>query len=171
MNQTRGSNVRSQLWYAMLDAERESRFFAKVADYNRRMHTTLAVSIMIMSLAAGVTLLLPAPALSTVISFLLIGSITAVMIVFDFSGRAQTARIVSEQTRAICLELKQLWYRGPETALPEFVSDLERRMDAIVRIDSTLNDKLNAQCAKDAYKVIEDEVLQRGAGTPAASAS
>jgi hypothetical protein len=43
MNQIRGSNVRSQLWYAMLDAERESRFFAKIADDNRRMHTTLAV--------------------------------------------------------------------------------------------------------------------------------
>ena len=162
------TSVRSQLWYALLDAERMSRFFAKVADRNRMWHTVLSIATMVASLSAGVTLLLPIDnvwsAMSTVILFLAVSTMTAVMIVFDFSGRAQAARIVADQVREICLELKQAWYRGPESNSQESISNLERRLDTIVRIDPTLDDKLDKQCAEDAYKVIQDELGRRGAG-------
>ena len=92
------SSVRAQLWYALLDAERTSRFFAKVADRNRNWHLYLSLCTIVLTLVAGVTLLQPiadvVTAFSTIALFLSIGSLTAVLLVYDFSGRAQAARIV-----------------------------------------------------------------------------
>jgi hypothetical protein len=163
--QTRATGVRSQLWYALLDAERESRYFAKVADRNKRLYMFFSVVTMIFSLTAGATLLMATPIGWTVGLFLLVSSLTALMIVYDFSGHARSARIASDLIRGVCLELKQAWYRGPELSSLEYVSTLERRLDEIARIDHIIDDKLNKQCADDAYKVILDEIEQRGTRT------
>ena len=88
-----------------------------------------------------------------------------------FSARAKTANIVADQVREISLELKQAWYRGPESNSQEYISDLERRLDTIIRIDPTVDDELDKQCAEDAYKVIQDELGRRITGTTVTATS
>ena len=167
-------DVRSQLWYTLLDAERESRYYAKLASRNRWRHTFFSITTMVLSLLAGVTLFMPiASELRpswTASLFLAVSSLTAVMIVWDFSGHAKAAQIASELIRGLCTEARQAWYRGPEVISQEDVSDLERRLDAITRVDSTLDDKLTSQCAADAYNVIQNELARRGETAPDARA-
>lgn len=168
-------DARSQHWRALWDAERVSRYYTKLADRNKKWHTFLSILTMVLSLVAAVTLFIPVEGdwipYATALLFLAVSSLTAVMFVCDFSGRAQTARIVGDQVREICLELKQAWYKGPELISREDVSRLERRFHAITRVDLTIDDNLNIRCANDANKVLRNEFFPREAGTTATADS
>ena len=74
---TRTHQVRQELLsegYALLDAERESRYFA-----DQRLYMFFSVVTMIFSLTAGATLLMATPIGWTVGLFLLVSSLTALM--------------------------------------------------------------------------------------------
>ncbi len=168
-NGLKQSDVRSPLWYLLHDAERESRYYGRLADRSKKWHSGLSITTMVLSLLAGVTLFIPVEhwvlPYATASLFLAVSSLTAIAIVYDYSGRATSARIASDLIRGLCTEAKQAWYRGPETNLPEYVNALERRLDALTRVDLTVDDKLNKQCADDAYEVLRNELNRRGAGT------
>ena len=159
-------NGRSQLWYNMLDAERLSRYYSGLADRWRKLHMGFSLVTMLSSLAAAMMVLTPIEgswvSWVSVGLFMLVGSLTAVLLVYDFSGRAQIARTVSEQVREIFVDLNRIWYREQWSDSEGVVQDLERKLDAITRVDLTSDNKLNERCGKEAYEAMEYEYGGKG---------
>ena len=154
-------NSRSQLWYNLLDAERLSRYYSGLADRWRKLHMGLSLATMLGSLAAAMMVLSSIEgnwvSWVSVSLFCLVSSLTAVLLVFDFSGRAQIARSVSEQVREIFVELNRIWYREQWSDSEAHIEELERKLDAITRVDLTLDNKLNERCGKETYEAMGGE--------------
>ena len=153
------TDTRAYLWYKMIDSERLYRYYAKLADRWSSFHLRLSLITIIGSLGAGVTLLIPISnvieAWLTVALFLLVASLTSILLVYDFSRKSQIARKTSEQMSEIGLELHDAWYRGEYSF--ETIQELGRRLNAVTENDLGADHKLNEQCAEEAYKVLVAE--------------
>ena len=147
---------KQRIWFDLLDAGRLSRYYAETADWNQRWHLVLSLLTVIGSLVAGTAAFLELPYLSAAL-FLTVASASAVMVLLDYSRKAQVARTISSQLREVEVELRRLWYR--EESDESKLIELEARIDSITRMDElAIDKKRNKRCSDEAYKALEDYI-------------
>lgn len=150
-----------RIWYGILDAERLSRYYGRVSDRQQKLHHGLSVAAIMLSVGGAIILLLSWPAWLVSLLFLALTLVTSLMLVFDFSRRAETARIASRQMRTALSALRDLWtdrYFANPGQLSAKVAELEERMNVDTYVDLIVDDKLNEQCQKEANDVINSEL-------------
>ena len=158
-----------RIWDNMLDVERLSRYYGKIADRYQKRHLGLSMLSILGSLAAAAWLLSPADfvysdAISAAL-FMVVAMATSAMIVYDFSRKAQIARTTSELVREIGVGLNRLWH--DEEPDIRTIEELESRIDAVTRNDLPVDYELNESCNDEAYRVVENfhPREERGRGT------
>ena len=149
------------------DVERLARYYGKTADRQQKKHLGLSLLSVFGSIAAAAWLLSPAEdAYGTAVSaglFLVVALATSVMIVYDFSRRAQIARATSEQVREIGVELGRLWHSDlDDNEIRTAIESLESRIYAVTRNDLPVDDKLNEQYGGEAERIIEKHYSRAG---------
>ena len=149
-----------RLWDNMGDAERFTRYYGFLADRNQRFHLALSLTAILLAVGAGVTLLMPLPEYVTVVVFMSVATVTAIMLVFDFSRRATVARLVSEELRPVPIVLRDLWgarHSADASELSNKLKEVEDKIYAATRVDLLIDYKLHDRCAEDAYRVLEEQ--------------
>ena len=144
----------------MLDAGRQARYYQRVSNRFQGVHFALSMGSIVGSLAAATTLLSPLgdPYIKYLSAsfFFLVAGITAWMIVYDYSRRAQIARTASERLKQVEVKLQRLWYLDQgESTIHTNLEQLEGTIDEITRDDILIDDKLNKRCNQEAWDVIE----------------
>lgn len=139
-----------------------NRYFLAIADRNHRWHLILSLVAIMGSLGAATTLLAAnheAWRVPSALLFFVVSASTALMIVWDFSRKAQIARTAAEQLNEVDVELRRLWH---SVDLPDgqadVIKDIERlegRIDAVTRLDIPTDQTLNEQCNTEAWEAIK----------------
>ncbi len=153
--------VDSRIWNSIWDAERLSRYYGKISDRQQKFHQWLSMATIMLSVGGAITLLLSWPAWAVSLLFLTLTLVTASMLVFDFSRRAETARIASRQMRTVSATLKDLWTSraaAEHNELSRKVGELEERMNVDTYVDLIVDDKINQECQEEAKRVIDAEL-------------
>ena len=139
----------------MIDAQHLLRYYGYLADRYRSRHQFLSFLTIILSTLSAIFLLADLdrswsiPWIVTL--FLFVTTLTSAMFIYDFSGRAQTARLVSEQVREIYIILKQLRLNKGEICK---AYELEGRIDAITRVEINVDEKLSKRTYEEARKAV-----------------
>ena len=141
----------AQVWYGLLDAERNSRYFHRLADRMETWKNVLTFFVIVSSSGAATTLLAQGPEIVSAILFAATVVASLVLYFWDYSGKAAAARIFSDQYRETAQEWKRMWYQdeGLSQAEIEALQDRELRIGLSERIK--VDYKLNERCAKEAY--------------------
>ena len=152
--------IYSRIRYAMGDAETLSRYYGRISDRQQRWHQRLSVATIMLSVGGAIILLLNWPAWVVSLLFLALTLVASLMLVFDFSRRAETARIVSRQMRTVSGALRDL--RTDRTGanldyLSRKAGELEERMNVDTYVDLIVDDKLYDQCKQEADSVLSAE--------------
>lgn len=153
----------SQVWLGLLDAERLSRYYEAMAARLQRWHMALTAFVALGSTGAVSSLVLGAP---DWVAELLAGAVAAVAVWTSYYGHASKAALM-EAARDSCADLalcwRDLWARleglDDAEAWREIQSLKRREEAATARVPAHLgaNERLNEQCAKDAYAVLGSE--------------
>ena len=152
--------VHDRIWSGMLDAERLSRYYGNISDRQQKWNQSLSLASIMLSIVGAIILLWTLPAWVVAGVFLALAFVTSLMMVFDFSRRAETARIVSRQMRNALDELRDLWtdrLTADTEYLSSRVAELEKRMNSDTFVDLVVDDKLNERCQKEADDVLRAE--------------
>ena len=147
----------AQVWYGLLDAERNSRYFHRLADRLETWKKVLTFFVILSSSGAATTLLAQGPELVSALLFVATVIASLALYVWDFSGKAAAARIFRDQYAETALEWKRMWYQdeGLSREQIEALQDRELRigLSETIKVD----DKLNERCAKEAYDYAQAE--------------
>ena len=147
----------AQVWYGLLDAERNCRYFHRLADRLETWKNVLTFFVIVSSSGAATTLLAQGPEILSAILFVATVIASLALYIWDFSGKAAAARIFSDQYSGTALEWKRMWYqdKGLSRADIEALQDRELRigLSETIKVD----DKLNEKCAKEAYDYAQAE--------------
>lgn len=150
--------MREQVWNGILDTDRLIRYYGALADKYARFHRWISFGIISLSGGAVATLLSAVAELMPVnvgaaisaLFFLVVASLGAIALVWDFSAKAATARSFRVQYGYLAVEWEVLWYDGP---IPEKIDDLKMRYERIVGNDDLpLDRKLHDRAESDAYE-------------------
>lgn len=161
--------MREQIWYTMLDAERLSRYYARLSTRFQRKQFWLNIAVAFCSLAAASVLLAQIDVIVPAVLFFVVSGGVTWGIFADYSKKAAIANITTKECSAIAVELRQLWRNpGVPDALERAIS-LEKRLDSITHVGFEIDDKLNEKCAEETYASANQEFGNsegRGAETP-----
>ncbi len=149
--------TKQRIWDNILRVWHLNRCYATVARRMQHLYLLLSVVVIVAStLAAALLLADPLPYTKFIGAFLFFvtASVTAVMVVFDFSRRAQVARTVDALLREIDVELQRLWHQeAPDVDRIEMVED---RIDSATREDVILiGGKLSKKSFKEAFDALD----------------
>ena len=133
----------------LVEAEHLSRYYGVIADRRQNWHFVLSLSTILMSILAAAFVLVELRVELSASLFVVVSTLTAIMLVYDFSGRAQVARGVSERAREIYIDLKHIKYNECQNAM-RLMQELEKRLDASTRVALTVDDKLSEQAYEEA---------------------
>ena len=159
------AEVVERIWHSMADTERLSRYYGRISDTHQKWHLTLSLLAILSSVGAAGTLLVNIHIVVTVVLFWTVTCVTSLMLVFDFSRKSETARITSRRMRSLFLDLRDLWANRADeeiVSLHRKSRELEERLNADTSVDLIVNQKLNEQCAEEAYSVLEAELNGNG---------
>ena len=148
---------RERVWYGMLDAERLTRYYLRLATRFERYNFALNVVIAIFSLGAAAVLLAELPQWISATLFFVVAGAVIWMSYANYSKKHAIALMVSKQCSETVLGWRQLWYDLDAPNGAERASDLERRLNEITDVELNVDDKLNQSCAEEAYEVCQAE--------------
>ncbi len=155
--------MRDQIWLGILDAERQYRYYQQLSDRFRRFHFRLTVFVTIAASAAASALFATLPweadwPIAAVLA--VVAGVTIWLSYANYSGKATAAYIFCDQFAFIASEWRRLWYMSEEDSVVWIevwrLKDRQERVTAGYG-DLALDEKLNEECAKEAYQVVQDE--------------
>ena len=150
-----------QVWLGLLDSERLVRYYGRLGSRLYRWHLAATAFIAIGSTAAAASLLTHLP---TYVSASLSMTVVAVALwssYFDYSKKAAIASTTGDQCGKIAFEWERLWVELinlEDGEVHERVISLKRDMSAVTSSAvqyNLMNDKLNEQCAREAYEAAQ----------------
>ncbi len=144
-----------QVWYGLLDADRQARYFQRLSDKFRWRNRIILLVLFVSASGAATNLLASGPEIASGLIFLATAAASVWLYLADYSGKAAASRLFSNQYSELAAEWKRLWYEG-ET--PEEVHALQRRQISVasgytISVDHDLNEK----CAGETYAVLKAE--------------
>ena len=167
-------NLSERIRNSMLDAERMSRYYGKIADRMQWRHVVASAITMFGSIGAATVLLAETPYsnMSSAFLFLIVAGTSVFMVVYDPSRKAQVARTTREQLTETGVELGRLWYNlendGVESDIRNQIEKLETKIDAVTKNDLPTDYALNERCGEEAHRIMESfhpRARERSAGS------
>lgn len=158
----------SQVWHGLLDAERLSRYYLAMAARQQRWHMGLTAFVVFGSTGAVGSLLLGAP---DWVAAAFAVSVTAAAVFTYFYGHASNAALMVAAAHScsdLVLSWRDLWARLDGLEEDDAWQEIQRlkRTEklATARLPAHLeaDERLNEQCAQDAYTVLGDEYAVAG---------
>ena len=146
--------MQEQIWITILDAERLTRYYSRLATTNKRAQFWLNIAVTLCSLAAATVLLIDVHKAVPAVLFFVVAASTAWGIFAEFSKKATIAAYVSEECAKIKLESVELWYDQYADNATERAFALAKRLDEVTPIEFEQNEKLNEKCAEEAYTTV-----------------
>ena len=150
--------MRQRIRDDLLDVGRMSRYYTVIADRQRKWYLWLSTLTIMGSIGAATLLLLEWMTPISIGLFFVVATVSTIMVVFDFSRRAQIALTAATQLREIEVDLIRLWHKDRHGDGKDMVRELElfeRRIDSATRDDLPLDEELNKRCSLDANKTLD----------------
>ena len=157
--------TRNAVWQELLDVARLVRYYETLSDRHRRNH--LIVRFLLLAAAAGgiAALLDVLPAIAQLVAGGLVALLVAWDFVSDYAKKAAVLHAISLECSALEIEWGELWaYVDDNNASDAEVRRenrrLARRLSEVTgwagHADIREDQKLNAECAEAAYRVMVD---------------
>lgn len=153
-----------QAWLGQLDAHRVARYYQQLAVRFQRRHRILTMIITAGALGtAGLEVSAASPAWIATVTSLVVGSVAVWSLLADYSEKSRQAATLEHDFQNLTLDWKRLWSQlsslSDEAAL-ERIETLRLKENNLTKHVSTrlpLSNKLNEQCADEAYAVTKAE--------------
>ena len=149
--------MREQIWITILDADRLTRYYGRLATYNKQVHFGLNVIVTLCSLAAATVLLVDVHKAVPAVLFFVVAGATAWGIFAEYSKKATLAAHAAKECAKVKSDAVELWYDQYADDAMERAFAIARRLDEITPIEIEQNDKLNEKCADEAYTSVRYE--------------
>ena len=152
-----------QVWNGLVNAERLSRYYGRLAARLERRQFIFTVSIVTCSTLAAATLLTQLPSLVQAVLSLVVA---AAVIWSSYSGYSKKAAISSgirAQCEDIAVSWKELWSDVSSMDQEDILrraADLERRLNRATTnadLNGLIDERLNERCAKETYESLPAE--------------
>ena len=149
--------MREQIWITILDADRLTRYYGRLATTNKRIQFWLNVVVTLCSLAAATVLLIDVhKAVPAVLFFVVAASITW-GIFAEYSKTATLAEHAAKEYSKLKSDAVELWYDQYADDVMERAFALAKRLDDVAPMGIEQNEDLNRKCAEEAYTTVRYE--------------
>lgn len=158
--------TRNDVWQDLLDVTRLVRYYGALSDRHRRNHSAIRL-LLLAAAAVGIAALLD---LLPQIVQLIAGGIIALVVAWDFvsdyAKKAAVLHTINIDCGLLEIEWRELWNEAndPEASDAEVREKNRRLAERISYVTARAgnanipeNRKLNEECEKSAYKVIQDK--------------
>lgn len=151
-----------QVWIGLLDAERLSRYYGRLAVRLQRWHFGLTVFIALCSTGAAATLIASLPGLIPTLLSLTVAAGAIWSSYANYSKKAAVASVIRSQCDDLIIDWKQLWsdLNTDRQDIPKQVEALQRKLNEITKpaLEHGLTDNaLNERCTQEAYESLRAE--------------
>ena len=151
-----------QVWIGLLDAERLSRYYGRLAVRLQRWHFGLTVFIALCSTGAAATLIASLPGLIPTLLSLTVAAAAIWSSYANYSKKAAVASVIRSQCDDLIIDWKHLWsnLNADRQDIPQQVDALQRKLNEITKpaLEHGLTDNaLNEQCTQEAYESVQAE--------------
>ena len=133
--------MRDRIWITILDADRLSRYYGRLATTNRRMQFSLNLVVTLCSLAAATVLLVDVHNAVAATLFVVVAACTTLGIFAELSKKATIASHVAKECAKVKSEAVELWYDQDADDAMERALSLFGRLDDVTPIGFEQNEK------------------------------
>ena len=171
-----------RVWDGLLDAERLSRYYGRLAARMQRRHFFFTVFIVTCSTLAAATLLTQLPGLVQAVLSLVVAAAVIWSSYSDYSRKAAISSSIRAQCEDLAVSWKELWsdVSTDQEDILLRAAVLERRLNEVTtQADQygLIDDALNERCTKETYESLPSElgydssvsasdVIEESAGIP-----
>ena len=166
MNTPSASMVtRQQVWYSLLDAAHQARYFSELAERALRRHKKRVIAHACVASGVLTAFFEVVPSWVSIGIYALVVLFSLHSLVIDYSLDFATVRMVSNRCRELEVKFRGLWLevennrREPlylEGRWYELAQDLDRAKDAVGSI--AMDDDLSVYTAREAARTIQEEL-------------
>ena len=149
--------MRDQIWITILDADRLTRYYGRMATTNKKIQFWLNVVVTLCSLAAATVLLIDVHKAVPAALFFVVAASTTWGIFAEYSKKATLATHAAKEYAKIKSDTVELWYDQYADDAMERAFALARRLDDVAPMEIEQNEKLNKKCAEEAYSTVRHE--------------
>lgn len=149
--------MRDQIWITILDADRLTRYYGRMATTNKKIQFWLNVVVTLCSLAAATVLLIDVHKAVPAALFFVVAASTTWGIFAEYSKKATLAAHAAKEYAKIKSDTVELWYDQYADDAMERAFALARRLDDVAPMEIEQNEKLNKKCAEEAYSTVKHE--------------
>ena len=151
-----------QVWLGLLDAERLSRYYGRLALRFQRWNLFLTLVILLCSTGAAATLITELPTWVQAVLSLVVAAVAIWSYLLGYSKKAAVASVIRSQCSHLASDWRGLWadLNTDRQDIPVRIAYLQRKLNEITdhALDHGLaDDALNEQCAKEAYESVQSE--------------
>ncbi len=146
--------MRDQIWITILDADRLTRYYGRLATTNKRIQFWLNVVVTLCSLAAATVLLVDVHKAVPAALFFVVAASTTWGVFAEYSKKATIAAHAAKEYAKIKSDTVELWYDQYADDAMERAFALARRMDDVAPMEIEQNEKLNEKCAEETYTTV-----------------
>ena len=163
-------NVKDQIWYGLIDADRQARYYCRLADRFGRWNRGAMVLITALSSAAVVCLFASSTGLVSWLgaAFSIVAALTALWTSYaDYSRRAGMAAFIGTTCMELTVDWEYLWRYPPDDAASQArkLTHQANRVTAMALQQHGFDDeKLEAKCRKEAENYWRNVLTVQGAG-------
>lgn len=144
-------------WDGRLDAERNYRYYHKLAAQYNRMSFWISVTLACSAFAAGSTLLFSAhPLISAALSFVATAC-SIVLLIAELPAKAAQADAASNHYKRVAIEWKRLWWDQSDDDAKERAFWIETFADSGPEVNIAENEQLNVASGQEAIEVVTAE--------------
>lgn len=155
-----------QVWLGLLDTERLSRYYGRLALRYQRWNLLLTAVILLCSTGAAATFMTQLPAWVQAVLSLVVAAVAIGSYLLGYSKKAAVASVIRSQCTHLAADWRGLWadLNTDRQDIPTRTAYLQRKLNEITdhALDHGLaDDALNEQCAQEAYESIQSEFAAR----------
>lgn len=148
--------MRTRVWIAILNAERNNRYFEALSSRYRlfRFFTNLGISLG--SLGAAASLLGQLDLWVTVVLFVVTAACTSWSMLADYSRKVVLCDIAHRRCAELGIMARDLWFKSDFDDI-QTISRLEIELNEAQAVDIGADFRLNRRCAEQAYQWAKNE--------------
>ena len=143
--------MQEQIWMTILDAERLTRYYARLAIINKRAQFWLNIIVTLCSLAAATVLLIDIHKAVPATLFFVVAASTAWGIFAEYAKKATLAATAAKECAKAKTDAVELWYDQYADDAMQRALTIARRLSDLTSIDIEEDERLNRKCAEEAY--------------------
>ena len=148
-------SVHDQIWNELYEADRLMRYFGRVSSKFSKYHALVTYATVLSLFLAAIPLMVAEiPTWVAGLLFLLVGSLVLTTIFWDFSAKANSARLAAASYSHLSQELQSLWFSGSSESRIDMLRQIKINIANSANIN--IDDKINAETADEAYEYLQE---------------